>query len=84
MLFFTLYYMYLHYTHVGTNSSVDPAIQKQREYNRRHYQQRKEKKLAETNANMYAHTPIVATQHLSGLTRETTIGKKIYILCSCL
>ena len=25
---------------------------------------------------MYAHTPVVATQHLSGLTRETTIGKK--------
>ena len=33
-------------TSLGTNSSVDPAIQKQREYNRHHYQQRKEKKLA--------------------------------------
>ena len=59
-------------------------IQKTREYNRRYYQQRKQKKLAETNANMYAHTPVVATQHVSGLTRETTIVKKMYILCSCL
>ena len=48
-------------TSLGTNSSVDPAIQKQREYNKRYYQQRKEKKIAETNANMYAHTPVVPT-----------------------
>ena len=63
-------------TSVSTNVSVDPAIQKKRDYNRLYYQRSREKKIAETNANMDAHTPVGATQYLSGLTRESTIGKK--------
>jgi hypothetical protein len=67
-------------TSVSTNVSVDPAIQKKRDYNRLYYQRSIEKKIVEINGNMDAQTPVEATQYLSGLTRETTLGKKLYSL----
>ncbi|PWA40709.1 hypothetical protein CTI12_AA560440 [Artemisia annua] len=67
-------------TSLGTNVSVDEATQKRKEYQRLYYLQRKQKKVAEANANMEPQTPVGATQYLSGLTRDTNIGKKVYIL----
>ncbi|PWA45286.1 hypothetical protein CTI12_AA515050 [Artemisia annua] len=58
----------------GTNVGEDPTIQKKKqydkEYQRLYYQQRKQKKLAEANANIEPQTPVGATQYLSGLTSE--------------
>ena len=67
-------------TSLGTNISVDKATQKRKEYQSLYYQQRKQKKVAEANANMEPQTPVGATQYLSGLTCDTNIGKKVYIL----
>ena len=66
-------------TSLGTNVSVDQVTQKRKEYQRLYYLQRKQKKVAEANANMEPQTPVGATQYLSGLTRDTNIGKKVYI-----
>nr|GEW66436.1 hypothetical protein [Tanacetum cinerariifolium] len=57
----------------GTNASVDPAILKRREYQRSYYQQCKQKKIAEANADMESLTPVGATQDLSTLTRKTAL-----------
>nr|GEW82754.1 ATP-dependent DNA helicase PIF1-like [Tanacetum cinerariifolium] len=56
----------------GTNVSVDSAILKKQEYQKNYYKKRKQKKIAEANANIEAHTPIVATQNLLALTCEPT------------
>ncbi|GJU94086.1 uncharacterized protein Tco_1318842 [Tanacetum coccineum] len=56
----------------GTNASVDPAILKKREYQKSYYQRRKQKKIAEANANMEPQTPLGATQNLSALTCAPT------------
>ncbi|PWA77207.1 hypothetical protein CTI12_AA226560 [Artemisia annua] len=63
-------------TSLGTNVSVDQATQKRKEYQRLYYQQRKQKKVAEANANMEPQTPVGATQYLSGLTRDTNIDDR--------
>nr|GEU96588.1 hypothetical protein [Tanacetum cinerariifolium] len=63
-------------TALGTDVTEDPKIQKTREYNRSYYQRRKEKKIADSNANMESQTPVGSTQYLSDLPHETNIDEQ--------
>ena len=82
---FALYYMYLHHTYVGTTVGVDTTIQKRKQYDKSRYQRLKEKKMADANANMEPHAMEAMTQNLVDFTRETNIGKIVFLpLCSYL
>ncbi|GJW18898.1 ATP-dependent DNA helicase PIF1-like protein [Tanacetum coccineum] len=56
----------------GTNVSVDPAILKKPECQKSYYQRRRQKKIAEANANMEPQTPLGAIKNLSALTCAPT------------
>ena len=70
--------MYLHHTYVGTTVGVDRKIQAKKQRDKSRYQRRKEKKIADANANMEPHTMEGMTQNLSDFTRETNIGKIVF------